>query len=305
MCALARSLPISGAADAHEAAFWCYASLPLPSVVPGMHVPGSGDKSPIFLPGKGPAVLCLHGFSGTPYETAPLARHLAISGFFVSSPLLAGHGKTATVLGESQWQDWLASADAAFHRLVSQSGARTVAIAGFSMGGLLALRLARGRPDVVSALALVAAPLRLPRRQEVMMQAWQALPSFLKRGRLGTIQKRRGSDVTDAAARAENPALAEMPLAGVAQLMALARVVRDDLAAITAPVLLVHGERDHTVPLASSFELAGGLASPIVERLQLPRSGHLVGIDVERATFCATVKDFFMRHMHAANERTP
>jgi carboxylesterase len=271
-------------------------------------VPGSGDKSPLFLPGSGPAVLCLHGFSGTPYETAPLAHFLAAAGFFVSSPLLAGHGETAVVLGKTRWQDWLDSAKAAFDRLRAESGRPAVAIAGFSMGGLLALRLARRHPHpgAVSALALIAPPLRLPRRDEILMRAWRRLPSFVRRSRFAVVKKRGGSDVSDSAIRAENPALDEMPLAGVVELMELARVVRDDLGAVFTPTLLVHGERDRTVPIESSFELAGRLASSVVEHLQLPRSGHLVGVDIEQATFCAKVEDFFTRQIQAAaDERSP
>lgn len=231
-----------------------------------MHPPGSGDKSPISLPGGGPALLCLHGFSSTPYETGPLARHLAAAGFFVSSPMLAGHGEDIATLGASRWQDWLASAQSAFDRLVAESGQSTVAIAGFSMGGLLALRLARLRGHAVSALVLVAPPLRLPRRQEWLMRAWQWLPLPLRR-RLAQVEKKGGSDVVDAVARAENPALTAIPLAGVAQLIELARLVRDDLGHVSAPVLLVHGERDRTVPLASSSEMAVRLTSTMVERL--------------------------------------
>jgi carboxylesterase len=249
-------------------------------------------------------VLCLHGFSSTPYETAPLAHFLAAAGFFVSSPLLAGHGETALVLGRTRWQDWLDSAQAAFDRLRAESGQSAVAIAGFSMGGLLALRLARRHPRLVSALALAAAALRLPRRDEAFLRVWRRLPGFVRRSRFAVVKKRGGSDVSDAAIRAENPALGEMPLAGAVELMELARVVRDELGAILTPTLLVHGERDRTVPLESSLELAGRLASPVVERLQLPRSGHLVGVDIERATFCATVKDFFIRQMRTpADER--
>ena len=271
-----------------------------------MQVSGSGDKSPLFLPGSGPAVLCMHGFSGTPYETAPLAHFLAAAGFFVSSPLLAGHGETAVVLGKTRWQDWLDGAEAAFERLRAESGQPAVAIAGFSMGGLLALRLARRHPRASSALALMAPPLQLPRRDEVFMRVWRRLPSFVRRSRFAVVKKRGGSDVSDSAIRAENPALDEMPLAGVAELMELARVVRDDLGAIATPTLLVHGERDRTVPIESSFELAGRLTSSVVERLQLPRSGHLVGVDIEQATFCATVEDFFTRQIQAAaDERIP
>jgi esterase/lipase len=92
----------------------------------------------------------------------------------------------------------------------------------------------------------------------------------------------------------------------VVELMELARAVRDDLGSIVTPTLLVNGERDRTVPPESSLDLAGRLASSVVERLQLPRSGHLVGVDIERATFCATVKDFFTRQIQAgADERIP
>ena len=66
--------------------------------VRALRVPGGGDKSPIFIPGKGPAALCLHGFTGTPYEVAPLARALAAAGFAVSAPLLAGHGDSPAAL---------------------------------------------------------------------------------------------------------------------------------------------------------------------------------------------------------------
>ena len=271
-----------------------------------MQVPGSGDKSPIFLPGRGPAVLCLHGFSGTPYETAPLAHCLATAGFFVSSPLLAGHGQTSVVLGKTRWQDWLASAEAAFDRLRAESGQPAVAIAGFSMGGLLALSLARRHARLVSALALMAPPLRLPRRDQIFMRVWRRLPSFVRRSRFAVVKKRGGSDVSDSTARAENPALPDMPLGGVAELLDLAGVVRDDLDAIVTPTLLVNGERDRTVPRESTIELADRLASSVVERLQLPRSGHLVGVDVERDRFCATVKDFFTRQIQAGtNEKIP
>jgi len=78
---------------------------------------GTGDKSPIFIPGKGAGVLCLHGFTGTPYEIAPLARALGAAGFAVSAPMLAGHGESALALAATRWPDWLASAEAALDRL--------------------------------------------------------------------------------------------------------------------------------------------------------------------------------------------
>ena len=264
-----------------------------------MRAPGGGDKSPIFIPGEGPAVLCLHGFTGTPYEVGPLARGLAHAGFAVSAPMLAGHGENASVLAGTRWQDWLASAEAEFDRLRGPLGERKVALAGFSMGGLLALRLAQLRPRCISALVVMSAPLRLPDWQVAVVRAWRHLPGIIRRGPLATRRKRGGSDIIDAQARAENPSLTEMPLAGIAQLIELAQVVRRDLASIHLPTLVAHGERDHTVPLQSSLELAGHLASDVVERLWLPRSGHLIAVDVERAQLCEAVVRFLTVHANA------
>src|SRR5512140_677964 len=107
---------------------------------------GTGDPSPVFIPAKGPAALCLHGFTGTPYDVAPVARALAEAGFAVSAPLLAGHGTDVAALAASTWNDWVESAEAALVRIKAASDGSPVSLVGFSMGGLLALRLARTRP---------------------------------------------------------------------------------------------------------------------------------------------------------------
>jgi carboxylesterase len=270
------------------------------------HAPGRGDKSPIFLPGKGGGVLCLHGFTGTPYEVAPLARALAAAGFTVSAPLLAGHGQSVAALAATGWQDWLSSAETAFDHLRSSAGVEQVAVVGFSMGGLLALRLAaRSRPGAVSALVLLSVPLRLLPWQSGLLRGFSHLPEFLRRHRLATLRKRGGSDVTDAQVRDENPSLNEMPLSGLAELVALGETVRHDLRLITMPAMVGHGERDRTVAQGASFELAGSLASATVERLWLPRSGHLVAVDVERSQLCEAVVRFLARQTHLGEKINP
>jgi carboxylesterase len=264
--------------------------------VTSTHLAGTGDKSPILIPGKGAGVLCLHGFTGTPYEVAPLARALGAAGFAVSAPLLAGHGETAVALAATRWTDWLASAENAFDRLRAAVDGAPVAIVGFSMGGLLALRLARTRPDSVFALALLSVPLRLPSWQTAVLRGYSRLPGFLRRSRLAMLRKGEGSDVTDPKVGGEIPSYPEMPLAGLAELVSLADVVRRELSLITVPALVGHGERDHTVPQSVSFELAGSLASATVERLWLPRSGHLIAVDVEHQRLGEAVTTFFARH---------
>jgi len=76
------------------------------------------------------------------------------------------------------------------------------------LGGLLALRLARLHPHDVSALVVISAPLRMREWQIALARTWARLPALLRRGRLATVHKRGGSDVTDARVRAEKVHLA-------------------------------------------------------------------------------------------------
>lgn len=241
-------------------------------------------------------MLCLHGFTGTPYEVAPLAHALASAGFSVAAPLLAGHGETTAALAATRWQDWFGSAEAALDRLRAASGGGRTAVLGFSMGGLLALRLARLLPDRISALVAMSVPLRLRAWQIAVAKLWRRLPGVLRRSPFAALRKRGGSDVIDETSRRENPGLPELPLSGIAELVALGEVVRGDLAFVRQPTLVVHGERDRTIALQASHELADKLAADVVERLWLPRSGHLVGVDVERSRLAQAVVQFLKNH---------
>lgn len=270
-----------------------------------LRTPGGGDPSPIFASQGGPAVLCLHGLTGTPFEVAELAHAIRAAGYSVSAPLLAGHGETGAALATTRWQDWLGSAEDAFDRLRAASGRRSVAVLGFSMGGLLALRLARLRPDDVSAVLALSVPLRLRPWQIAGAKAWRWLPTFLRRGPMAMIRKRDGSDVEDPAARRDNPSLPEMPIASVSELVELAEIVRRDLSFIKQPVLVAHGGLDHTVDPKTSDELAGRLGGAVVERLALPRSAHLIGVDVERAQLAQAVLQFLKQHHQAEAIASP
>ena len=60
--------------------------------------------------------------------------------------------------------------------LQARVGGGPIAICGFSMGGLLALRLARMYPERIKALVVMSAPLRLRRLQVMGIRAVGALP---------------------------------------------------------------------------------------------------------------------------------
>jgi carboxylesterase len=270
----------------------------------GTPTPGDGDKSPFFAraPG-GRAVLCLHGFTGTPFEVRPLAEALAAQGFTVSAPLLAGHGHTPQALAATRWPDWQESAERALAALRAEVGGGPVAIAGFSLGGLLALRLSRLQPEAVGAVALMSVPLRLRPMEVAAVRAIVRLPRVLRRGPLAAFPKARGYDVVDEEMKRKNPGLAVLPLDAAHSLIELGEVVRRHLPQIRTPAFVAHGERDRTVPLEDSLELCGTLGAADIERLWLPESGHLLGIDVERRKLAEAIARFFTRHLKAQTSR--
>jgi carboxylesterase len=257
---------------------------------------GSGDKSPLSIAGDGRGVLCLHGITGTPFEVRPLAEALGRRGCTVAAPMLAGHGGTLRDLAGSGWQDWLRSAEAALDDLQARVGGAPVAICGFSMGGLLALRLARLYPERVAALVVMSTPLRLRRFQVAGIRAIARLPIDFRAHPGACVPKLAGSDISDDDLRYENPGLRAFPIAALEGLLDLMDTVRADLPAIRTPVLVVHGRQDHTVPMEDSLELTGCLGSDVIERLWLDRSFHIVTLDVERDTVIDAATRFLAQH---------
>ncbi len=261
---------------------------------------GTGNKSPISIAGDGRGVLCLHGLTGTPFEVRPLAEALGAAGYTVEAPLLAGHGATLRDLAATQWSDWLASAERAMEDLYGRVGSRPFFVAGLSMGGLLALHLARRFPDRIAAQVIMAAPLRMRPAQTRGVRALAMLPVDFRSYPFACIPKLKGSDISDPEMRDANPSLRAFPISAVTSLFDLMNQVRPDLPNVRIPTLVIHGRHDHTVPMEDSLELTGSLGSDVIERLWLDRSFHVVTLDVERSTVSNAVAGFFARQNGAA-----
>ena len=210
----------------------------------------------------------------------PLGEALAGRGFPVRAVRLAGHGTAVAELTRTRWTDWLASASEGLDLL--RRDCAYAAIAGMSMGALLALHLAATRARDVSALVLCGTPLRLRDFRLRLLGRFGGLPVLSSQLRAITIPKTRGPDISDPAVRAASSSYRAMPLAGVLELLRLQDIVRRELDQVRQPALLLQGRHDHNVPFDNLELLRRSLGSGETEVHVLERSWHVVTLDVER-----------------------
>ena len=155
-----------------------------------------------------------------------------------------------------------------------------LALAGSSMGGMLALAMWRLAPERVRGLALLGSSARAdtPAQQQLRRDGISAF----EQGRMDEVLR---ANVHFAfhpahAAALTDDYLAMVQRAGPAQLIAQNRAVmaredqRPHLAGITCPTLVVGGEDDLLTPPDCSREMAAAI--PGAELLLLPRCGHLL-----------------------------
>lgn len=237
-------------------------------------------------------VLLLHGFAGTPPELRRLGEHLAARGWRCVAPVMAGHGVTPEEFARVTWRDWAESALAALEALAAECD--VVCVAGQSMGGSMALHLAARDPSI-AAVAALASP--------IWIRGWRLrlLPVLHNVVRWHVPSDE--VDLYDQAAIEELWSYSRRPTSAILELMRFIAAVRDELAMVRAPVLLMHGGRDRTIDPRNMGDIAARLVcSAAVETVLLPRSGHALSVDVDRETVNARIGEWFERWA-PANER--
>ena len=70
-----------------------------------------------------------------------------------------------------------------------------------------------------------------------------------------------------------------MPLISVHEMMDVIAAAHSELGKVRAPLLIVHGARDHTADPKSAEELRAHVASTDCETVILPDAGHLLPLD--------------------------
>jgi carboxylesterase len=207
-------------------------------------------------------------------------------GYRVSVPLLPGHGTTWRELGSTRWPEWYDSAERALTELAGRCEA--VAVAGLSMGGCLALRLAARHPAAVSALMLVNPSLANPNRLLFALPVLQYLVPSIENDGPGI--KKPGVPRTN---------YDRLPLKAVQSMTRLWRDVRPQLPKVTQPLLLFRSVADGATGELSSEIVLRGIASTEHREILLHDSYHIATLDNDAETIFAESAAFLNAQLSA------
>jgi carboxylesterase len=232
-------------------------------------------------------VLLCHGFTGTPQSLRAWAEQLAAEDLTVRLPRLPGHGTTWQELNMTRWQDWYAEVERALLDLGARCDA--VFVAGLSMGGSLALRLAQQHPRTVAGLILVnpAVHTEDPARRllPILRHVIASLPGI-------------AFDIKRPAA--VEVAYDRLPLHAAHSLTQLWGLIRHDLPAVTAPLLLLHSTVDHVVAPSNTARVLAAVSSRDVTVVELADSYHVATLDNDAPRIFAETLAFVRRLTPAA-----
>ena len=256
----------------------------------------AGAEAFEFPGGSGPdgrtGVLIVHGFTGNPMSMRPWGEHLAAEGFTVSCPLLPGHGTSWQDCNTSTHDQWTATVESAFDALAARCD--RVFVAGLSMGGTLATRLAQVRPDDVAGLLLVNPALLTQRLDAKLLPLLARItPSWAPIA--GDIKK---PGVTELA-------YPKLPTRAMMQLRGLWALTRAELSRVTAPVIVFHSAEDHVVEPVNSSILLAGVASTDTEEVVLRDSYHVATLDNDAPLIFARSAEWIRAHVRAGERDAP
>lgn len=265
--------------------------------VPGpVHVADLGGRH------DGPVALCVHGLAGSSAAWRPLADALAPT-HRVLAVDLPGHGRSPAAGRTVSVPDAVDVLQSVTQSVVDRVG-DPVTLVGHSMGAAVSVLAAARSPRLVERLVLLAPP--LPRRglsvastavlPQVALCLWPRMGVLaMRRGRVGlsaeevVVRRLRATcasydalpDVVAALAaelraareRGEDPTASFVQAArSVGLLVARGRGYRDAIAAVRAPVQVLHGALDRVVRPSGLGQLEH--LGPQWETRLLPDVGH-------------------------------
>lgn len=193
-------------------------------------------------------VLGIHGFSGGVYEIQPFIEYIAKeTDWLIDTPTLSGHGEVESLaLKGYKAIHWLKDAEIAYMRLAKKVD--EIIVVGFSMGGLIAMYLAKRykvkKMVLLSAAAKYISPSQLLKDIRVM----------------ATDAYRRNLEDNELFKRYQHK-LKNVPLSATIEFMKIVNIIAPYYGSIQTPVFIVQGQLDGIVPFHTAQYLFDALGA--------------------------------------------
>ncbi|MFC2949204.1 alpha/beta fold hydrolase [Virgibacillus sediminis] len=266
--------------------------------IEGKRATFAGIDTHYYEEGQGEPVLFIHG-SGpgvSAWANWRLVLPRLSKNFHVIAPDLAGFGSTEKLeegaYGMDVWVDQLSA-------LIEDKGLERVSLVGNSLGGAIALHLAKKRPELLDKLVLMGTagvPFELT---EGLDKVWGYTPSYENMAELIDIfsyddKYKKDKDLIElryqgTLDKENQDAFASMfPAPRQAQVDKLA-LSDEELQDIKHPVLALHGREDQVIPAENSWKAFQAL--PNAEMHLFSKCGHWIQIE-KTEEFCQQVEMF-------------
>jgi esterase/lipase len=237
-------------------------------------------------------VLLIHGLMAAPFEVKQWADALFAQGYNVYAPRLTGHGTSVIDLATRDKLEWIKAVERGYTILAECND--DIILAGFSTGAALALNMAIKHPKKFSALICISAPLKLKK-----FSAHFASPvnHWNKAFNLVKINKVTKEFVTN---HADNPHINYLrcPVSSIVEIKKLMKGVRQNLANIALPTLVMHATNDPKVDVQSSKDIYRliGSQNKTYHEIDFDRHGIING-DISKQVFRQV--DYFLQKLPA------
>lgn len=223
--------------------------------------------------------LCLHGFTGSPYEIQPITDYLKEhTDWELAVPTYPGHGEVLHLKGIAH-KLWIDEAEQAFLEL--QKNCERVYILGFSMGGMiggyLASKYGCDKLILLSASAYYMNPAQM--LKDIKEIFYKGVKGSLRDHELYQRYRKKFMDT---------------PLSATFEFRKLVKTLKPSFGQIHAPTLIVQGESDGLVPRKSAEYIYNTIPAKMKKLCYFKESKHMICHDVEREQLIEEVYQFLM-----------
>jgi carboxylesterase len=223
-------------------------------------------------------VLLVHGLNGSLRDMEELADFLASRGMVTETLLLPGHGTHVRDMLPIGWDDWVAAVKSELQAL--QQRCDRVFLVGHSLGGALCLHIAAH--EEISGLVTMCAPITMYPGMLTAVRLIKRVTPWLP-----TVRE----DVRDRAAR-------RVYTAPVESMLQYLPMLRSELSAVKAPILIMLSLHDHVVPARDGRIIYRLVGSQEKHLLSLHRSYHVIMKDYDRVEVFARTLAFIQQHAY-------